>query len=81
MPRTNLATTRGDDPEGNREPPTPPSHSTTTTRSCSSAWTFDGFVFPTRRLVHLHDANGVAPDHTPGKYAHQIRQMFATAVP
>ena len=22
--------------------------------------TFDGFVFPTRRLVHLHDANGVA---------------------
>jgi hypothetical protein len=21
---------------------------------------FDGFVFPTRRLVHLHDANGVA---------------------
>jgi hypothetical protein len=22
--------------------------------------TFDGFVFPTRRLVHLHDANGIA---------------------
>jgi len=22
--------------------------------------TFDGFVFPTRRFVHLHDANGVA---------------------
>jgi hypothetical protein len=22
--------------------------------------TFDGFVFPTRRLVHRHDANGVA---------------------
>jgi hypothetical protein len=21
---------------------------------------FDGFVFPTRRLVHLHDASGVA---------------------
>jgi hypothetical protein len=22
--------------------------------------TFDGFVFPTRRLVHLHDAKGIA---------------------
>jgi hypothetical protein len=22
--------------------------------------TFDGFVFPTRRLVRLHDANGIA---------------------
>jgi len=22
--------------------------------------TFDGFVFPTRRRVHLHDANGIA---------------------
>jgi hypothetical protein len=22
--------------------------------------TFDGFVFPTRRLIHLHDADGVA---------------------
>jgi hypothetical protein len=22
--------------------------------------TFDGFVFPTRRLIHLHDASGVA---------------------
>jgi hypothetical protein len=28
--------------------------------------TFDGFVFPTRRMVYLHDANGVAnPDFAP----------------
>ena len=28
--------------------------------------TFDGFVFPTRRLVHLHDGNGIADQSVAG---------------
>jgi hypothetical protein len=28
--------------------------------------TFDGFVFPTRRLVHHHDADGVADQSRAG---------------